>query len=516
MLKAAWTEYRAQNTEFSRTQSIRTRDHYRLPFESWPVAMQDAWREQIPDIDDGTAPEVDGIGLRQPGSRPDDDERHSAVREDDRRWRNATEQIAESQLGFWIGYLVRPALLDDEQDASEATPGRRAPQTPDSTDKVFKPEPGLGLPIELVHPALIAVVDLFMAYGHWKKNRSGGRYAPSVARTLKLAAEFLRPKTGLVWKNAKWLRHLERFHDWWSLQEHRLPQESVMLDIDAFREDWHAAVQEAYVLICKDANDLRPKRTRGAMTQARRLRDPFIPIAGYLKEDDPIAAYMVGVRQMIASKPLTMLEKHEHVRNSILTLILVQTGLRAGTLLLTVSGPQPTLRKETDRHGNAQWRIKIPARRFKNWYSPFFSDGSPYEFVLDNEDDLYVMMDDYMERGREYLLAGNTSEAFFITRQGRAYDAVTLSETYRKLTSMFFVYDNETKKGIKGVRPHGLHAVRHVIATSLLKTTHDIYQAAYAIQDTTRTVETNYAQYLPADKARLAVAQMRRSRAQGA
>ena len=514
-LEEAWKQYRAQDTEFSRLQSTRTRDHYRLPFDAWPQSLKDAWKEQIPEVDDGTGPGPDEVGLREPGTRPGDDERHSAIKEEDRRWRSKTEELGETQLGFWLGFLVRAETLDDAKPF-EAAAGRRAPQRLEPTDRTFEPEPGLGMPRELIHPALIAVVDLFTVYGHWKSSRSGGRFAPTVAQTLKLAAEFLKPKTGLVWKNPKWLKHLERFHEWWTEQDRDLPRGSITLDIDAFREDWHTAVTEAYVLICKDAKDLRPKKRKGSATQPKKLRDPFIPIAGYLRENDPIAAYMVGVRQMLASKPLSMLDRHEHKRNGILALILVQTGLRAGTLQFTISGPEPTLRREKDAKGRVRWRIVIPARHFKNWYSPFFSDGRPYEFELDDEDGLYEMMDDYMERGREYLLAGAASDAFFITRMGRAYTALSLSETYRKVTSMFFVHDEETGQGIRNVRPHGLHAVRHVIATSLLKTTHDIYQAAYAIQDTPRTVEKSYALYLPRDKALLAVRQMRASRTRAA
>ena len=88
-----------------------------------------------------------------------------------------------------------------------------------------------------------------------------------------------------------------------------------------------------------------------------------------------------------------------------------------------------------------------------------------------------------------------------------------LSNTYANMTGVFFVWNEETKTGIKGVMKHGLHAVRHIVASSLLRTTGDIYLAAWAIQDSARTVERHYARFIPRDKVRLAVAHLRRSRA---
>jgi hypothetical protein len=510
LMRDTWMEFEAQNTAFSRRHSARVRDHYRLPFDDWPCAMQDAWQEQVPRTTERTAEEPDDGGLREAGSRPSEDERHSTMKEEDRSWSKPTTDMGEFQFGFLFGFLTRPTVLDEKPARS----GRRRPAQPlEASDKPFEPEPGLGLPRELIHPALLAVVDLFTLYGHWKRSRSGGRFAPSTAATLRLAAAFLKPKTGLVWRNPGWLKDLERFHSWWSAKGRTLPKGQIFLDIEAFREDWHGAVEEAYECLCLDIKDLTTRKRKGGPRQPVKLRDPFIPLAGYLAESDPLQAYMVGVRQMLASRPLSMLERHEHQRNSILTLIAIQTGLRAGNLLLTVSGPEPTLRREMNIKGKVRWRVVIPATQFKNWFSPFFSDGQPYEFILDDEDDLYERLDDYMSKGRRYLLAGKESNALFVTRMGNDCTVPVLSDIYRGVTRRFFVYDKETGMGVPNVRPHGLHSVRHIIATSLLLTTRDIYQAAYAIQDTTTTVERNYVKYLPKDKAQLAVAQMRRSRA---
>lgn len=510
-IKAAWHLYKRQDTEFSRRLSKQVRDHYRLPFASWPQIMCDAWLEQMPDVDKGDGGRR-GVGLRIPGSRPTKQERANAKKEEERSWRPPTMRMGEHLIGFLFGYLVRPRA---EEGAEPETVGSEtvAEEALNASETPFVSEPGLGMPVELVHPALFAIVDLLLGYAHWRQSRSGGKFAPTTTHTLKHVVEFLKPGTGLVWKNPGWIVHLERFKEWWEANDVQLPAGRLFLDLEAFHENWELAVEEAYDFLRADIGEMQdnsPTRPK--------VRNPFIPIAGYLAEDDPtevsdpMVKYMIGVREMLGSKPMSMIDRHLHRRNGILTLILLQTGLRANTLLLTVSGANPTLRRE-ERNGVVKWRIVIPASRFKNWRSPFFSGDRPYEFVLDDEDKLYAMLDEYLAKGRPYLLNGRNSDSLFVTRKGKDFDSAQLSTTYRNLTGMFFVRDEEAKTGIEGVRPHGVHAVRHIIATSLLRTTGDIYLAAHAIQDTARTVERHYVDFLPRDKVRLVVEHLRLSRA---
>ncbi len=504
LARRTWSRFQRQDTVFARRLSKQVRDRYRLKFEDWPSEMRDAWHSYVPRIARGSESRAE-TSLRVPGTRPSREERSNRKKQEDRTWTEKTEELGQFLLGFYFGFLVR----SKESPVGDVPLESRAGADGGSSEAhpAFEPEPGLGLPIELIHPALLAVVDLTAGYAHWKRSRSGGRFAPTISLTMRHMAEFLKPQTGLVWKNPQWLKHLETFADWWDVNESILPGGGRLLfDIDAFRENWQEAVGEAYDVLIGDAYELKP-----VDPLAPRIRDAFAPIAGYLDADDPLAAYMVGVRQMLASKPLSMLDRHAHRRNCILTLIAVQSGLRLGNLLLTVSGDEPTLRRE-EVQGVVRWRIVIPASQFKNWRSPFFAGGHPYDYDLDDEDGLYQLLEDYMGVSRPYLLKGGESDALFISRFGSALDCASLSNAYRDLTSRFFVADEERNTGVARVMRHGLHAIRHVIATSLLKMTGDIYQAAHAIQDTTRTVERHYARFLPRDKAKLAREQMRKSR----
>lgn len=492
VIEQHWEDFRLQGTEFSLRLTEQIKSRYRLKFEKWPAVMQAAWESQTPDeAKDNIRKEITG---RVPGQRPGKAERASNRRDAERGWRGPTAKISKGLLEALFGYFGRSTT----------------PPAPSANDNGFIDGPGLGMPTELIHPVLFAVVDLLAGYKYFRRDRSGGHFGPHIAYTMWQAADYLKPETGIVWKNPEFLEHLERFAEWWDESGAKLGLGTLVLDLDAFREDWHAAVEEAWEILRADATEIRPLDP-----ERPKIRDPFIVLDGYLADpkSDPMAKYMIPLRQMLASRPMTAHDRHLHRRNSILALILIQTALRATTMLLTVSGPDPTLRREVDEEGVVSWRITIPASRFKNFYSPYFAKGAPYEFTLDDEDDLYALLDEYMATSRRYLLAGRKSDALFITSGGRDCKATDLSNIYRNLTAVFFVWNASTKTGIKGVRRHGLHAVRHIVATSLLRTTGDIYLAAWAIQDTARTVERHYGRFLPRDKVRLAVEHLRKSRA---
>lgn len=496
MIEESWQTIMTQDTEVSRRLREQHKSMYTLPFDRWPEAMRTAWEKQLPDEAPDNDPRKFKVNAREPGERRAKGERYNASIAADDGWRSATAKYSKGMLGGFFGFLVR---------ARDAV-AKGTAASPDG----FKDGPGLGMPVELIDPAVFAVIDLMADYKNFRRDRSGGAYSPYVAFTMRQAALFLRPGTGIVWKDPRYLASLERLAHWWDESGAELGSGTLVLDLDAFREDWQAAVQEAWEHLVDDAAELRARDPNRPM-----IRNPFVVIDGYLTNPakDPLAVYMTGVRQMLASKPLSAIDRHLHRRNSVLTLILVQTALRAGTLLLTVSGPDPTLRREVDDDGNVTWRITIPANKFKNYYSPYFAKGTPYEFELDDEDDLYRLLDEYVAVSRPYLLAGKRSDALFVTKNGNAYTAVKLGNTYRNMTGVFFAWNEKAKTGIKGVKRHGLHAVRHIVASSLLRTTGDIYLAAWAIQDTAKTVERHYGHFLPRDKVRIAVEHLRKSRA---
>lgn len=493
LLKKQYTKIIRQDTAYARRQSDVVRDEYLLKKDNWPVVMVEAWAAQTP--------EPEKKGLRRFGEQASagrgDEVKIVKKRKDE--WRPATILFGDSVLEAILGYFVRERELSPE-----------ILQRDWNTD--FQPEGGLGIPNDLIHPVLFAVHDLMIGHAWWKARRSGfmdDAESSNLLAPFATASEFLRPKTGVVWKDETMIEPLERFATW--LEENAIVTEAGPLefDIQPFRSNWRKAVEDAYVAMRSDYKEVR----KGRMP---RSRNPFEPIEVFMSKKNPVEEYMVGVRHLLRSKPHNALEKHVHRRDCIMTLILVQTALRAATMLFTVEGEEPTLRKVENEDGSYIWRIVIPAKKFKNFDGPFFSKGEPYTHDLIDEDGLYEHIELYMRTSRRYLLAGNTSDDLFIADGGGTFDAAKLSAAYHRITARYFVYNEETGRGaIRGAMVHGPHAVRHIVATQIVKETGDLYLAAWAIQDSVKTVEAHYARFLPADKVQLAQRVLSRARQAG-
>ena len=53
---------------------------------------------------------------------------------------------------------------------------------------------------------------------------------------------------------------------------------------------------------------------------------------------------------------------------------------------------------------------------------------------------------------------------------------------------------------IEGLRPHGPHSVRHILATTMVKLTGGFSEAAALLMDTEEMVRDNYARFLPGER----------------
>lgn len=238
---------------------------------------------------------------------------------------------------------------------------------------------------------------------------------------------------------------------------------------------------------------------------------------------------MIGVKRMLDSRPMSIKSRHVHVRDCILTLTLIQTGLRASTMLFAFEDHiaeasitpsegdiRPKIIRRINNAGDLEWHISVPAIAFKNYKSEYFSGGRPYEHTLSNEDGLYDLLDKYISQSRPYLLYGRDTDAFFVTSHDTDFDGVALNFVYRRITRYYFVKDDrENLEGIDNLMSHGPHAVRHIIATHIMKTTGNLHLAAWAIQDSVRTIERHYARFFPRDKVRLAAEALALARAAG-
>lgn len=490
--QAYWT-YICQDTEYARGLSARTQDEYALPYSEWPTSMQDAWQTHLP------VPEAKRSPLRRLGEAPVLKGEGEAEK-DERKWREATIAIRRETMSQALGYWSRPRRVDELQIANSGL----------KTD--YTPEAGLGIPRELLSPGCAALTDLTLSFCHWRMRRSGSLNR-TVPLTLLVISSFLRPKTGVVWQNPALLADLERLKEWWDANPHDDADGPIELDLEPFRQDWHKAVERAYDVMRGDLEDIRKSG------QLVSTRDTFLPVGVYVQHDRPMELYMRSVVSMLRSRPHAIISRHVHTRDCVNALILVQTGLRTHNMRFTFDDGdglpdkrargrdgkvlEPTLRR-TMVEGSVRWTVKIPASEFKNWYSPYFSEGQPYEKVLGDQHGLYDLLEEYVTKARVYMLKGRKSDYFFISSAGRDMDEHSLGHNYSRLTSIHFIQNDETgSDGVPGAMPHGMHAVRNVIATHVVKVTGDLDLAAWAIQDSYSTVRKHYARFIPRDKVAL-------------
>lgn len=471
-----------QDLEYTRRLADQSTDEYVLPAKDWPDALKTAWH--------GMIPKGKRAPLRRPGEEHDAPDAAGGRAASKRRdvWAKDTINLRRRQLEEIFGYFHRAKVLPEETRQWQ----------PRMTD--FTPEAGLGIPRHLLHPVLFVIPDLISSFCWWRARRSGtfGRMLPAY---VALASEFLRPNTGCVHLDPSMKEHLKRFKEWWDAETHTLEM-PMSLDIEEFISgDWEKAVAKAYEKVRADY-----RRVRGG--KLPKTRDPFLPIAVFVDSKEPMTKYMKGVRNVLAAKATSIDSRHTNTRNGIMALIEVQTALRAKNMVLTISGPNPTLRKvETDEDGEV-WRVQIPAAQFKNHGSPYFGDDeSDYILDLANEDDLYDLLERYIEQSRPYLLAGRRSDKLFINNEGGDITARSLSAIWRRMVQLHFIENSLTGTGaIKGAMPHGIHSVRHISATHIVRVTGDLVLAAYAIQDDIATAMKYYARFIPKEKARLAAA----------
>lgn len=509
ILEANLWRYDKQDTAYSRRLPSLIAAQYRMKHDDWPVETKQAWEDNWPKADKRSS--LRKVGDQQRRERKAD----GKLKMDPKKIRDTTMRIHRDQLDFVFGYLH----TSRQQGSPPGTP--RSP-----TDYVA--EGGLGIPKHLIKVALLALPDLITAFTGYRARRAGSTNR-AVTLALKGILTVLIPEHGIVWRSPDMLADLEEFVAWWNDNPMAVDQEDFFFDIEAFRDDWQGAVEHTYNLIRDDIEAIQQEHADDEEFEPS--RNAFNSVRVYIDHDRPMELYMVSVRAMLAARPTGIIQRHVHTRDCVNALVLVQTGLRTYNMLFTYDagdgGPvkrkrgrngqvlEPTIRK-VEKDGETKWVVKIPSSEFKNFYSPYFKGRRPYEHVLADEDGLYDYLEEYTTKSRFYLLRGRKSDAFFVTAEGNDMTEAYAGDNYRRLTSMYFIYNPDLKVGgVEGAMPHGMHSVRNVRATHVVKVTGNLHLAAWSIQDQVRTIERHYAEFVPADKVKLAEQVLAEARAAG-
>jgi integrase len=321
------------------------------------------------------------------------------------------------------------------------------------------------------------------------------------------------------------VKHLTRKPTGWLRQHPRLahrlkPVDGLISqkDINRARANWDAQCNEAFEYAAARHLELREV--------VRMHRDPFAAILPVLTHESPLKEYKKIGDEILKGMPderrrddrrRTMAESTS-VRNYLMFRFALHLGLRQRNLrelLLCPPKQQPRDRVELEelQRGELRWNgidrtwdVFIPAVAIKNGKGPFFR-GRPFQATLPNLEGLYWWIDHYLKQHRGRLLNGCGDPGTFFVRAMWDTDndpELTITSYYavwKVLVQKYGIYNPYTGRGaVKGLLPHGPHAVRDVLATHLLKTTGSYELASYAIQDSIESVMKHYARFMPHEK----------------
>jgi hypothetical protein len=148
--------------------------------------------------------------------------------------------------------------------------------------------------------------------------------------------------------------------------------------------------------------------------------------------------------------------------------------------------------------------VRIPREAFKNSTSRSVEDENT--IIISDHDQMYREIEEYFGQ-REVLLAGcdDTGTFFVKTVSARSssaeYTQIGYYEAFRSTITTYGIYNPYTGQGaIEGLRPHGPHSIRHILATTMVKLTGGFSEAAALLMDTEEMVRDNYTRFLPGER----------------
>jgi hypothetical protein len=289
-------------------------------------------------------------------------------------------------------------------------------------------------------------VDLLTRYLEWRIDRSGGVICGSVDATLKFAAMITHPKTGF-------LRRSRQFGP-------KVGVESA--------DEWSARCDRVYTW---------SRATQKKIAEKLRMsRDPFEPIKAIVALRHPLSAVADAIQRMRAS-PVDTGGRSEAIwhRDILLVALLASNPIRARNLkeLTWRADNTGDLRQDSD----GAWRIVIARHRLKN--STGAARDADYSCKVQKP--VWTYIERYLREYRS-LLGGASSDLVFVCPSGRPGPWEGLNRRFFWITRRYFV----------GTPGFGTHAMRHIVATAIIKKSGSIVRAAKALHDRPETVEKHY------------------------
>lgn len=340
------------------------------------------------------------------------------------------------------------------------------------------------------------IIDMFI---EWKVARRKG-YTLNINDPLLIFESLLHPKTGFICQSPH-------------LRNHVRPIPGFISSDEASRatSDEEGAWTEA----CQRARAHIRSRIKEVERVADKGRDPFEALLPALNSENPVQVYNRIIDEVRRRTPGHRYAKSraEAMRSLMMIRIGLLTGLRSKNLreLLFTQGKQQRSWKELKRLKRGElsldgdtFNLRIPREAFKNSTSRAVEDENI--LVIPDYDQMYCEMEEYLGQ-REVLLSGHDDPGTFFIKtasprsSSAEYTQAGYYEAFRSTITTYGIYNPYTGQGaIEGLRPHGPHSIRHILATTMVKLTGGFSEAAALLMDTEEMVRDNYARFLPGER----------------
>lgn len=308
---------------------------------------------------------------------------------------------------------------------------------------------GAALTPEALTLGLLCDTDLILSYLEWREARSDGVNS-GITSFLKFTKMLCDPATGFL------LTHPE------------IGRRVGVTDSKAWRDRCIAA----HMWMAESTRKLERLVTVG--------RDPKDPLLASLDLPMPLDNFVTAVRRCESCRPSTGGEwEAVWARDLLLLALTMSNPLRVRNLRELTYRPDNTGQLRKNRAG--EWRIFIARPNFKNVKGA--AKDKDYDQAVDPS--VWPYIERYLADYRA-VIGGSRPELVFVSSENPNVEWEGLDRRYAILTKRYV-------PGCPGVGPH---AIRHIVATSIIIKTGDFLLAADTLHDKPATVEKHYAHLL--------------------
>lgn len=381
------------------------------------------------------------------------------------RWREDDEARPGSAhrlrvlLQSFFGFLALPQNASmrtiehiDKMDLSEQ------PNEPYNRDWAIKAMQGKGIGQNNLSLAWLSDAELVLDYVEFMHHRTGV-YNNGTITAITSAMSLLREGTG-------YLRQQPQFR-------HKL---AVRIETE---DDWDKWCADNFRLLAQAYRDI----ING--TEFMMARDPFEPISSILSRNVPATALFDLARAIERDKPTpgnTHRAHAQHMRDYLLVRMLTFYPLRIKHY------SDMKLGENLYQDGDCGWRLRFPARSFKN-----DRGASRRDYDVQIDPSLWPAITEYLNLHRQHLYGGTDPNGYVFLKGLHPYEPHMSTKPQRIDQKGFLRILHRLTSRHLGLL-FGPHAIRHIIATTILKQRPmDWRTAADALHDTEETVRQRYA-----------------------